>query len=108
MPKGTKKPKQGGDQRHRLQSNLGPSFVLNTIAHNEEKQIEQLIQYVIRQSILPKYWIITSDGSTDRTDEIVQKYAARLPWIKYKRLDKLKKSLTELGMHLSRRLGGWQ
>jgi len=30
---------------------------------------------------LPERWIITDDGSTDRTGEIIEDYAARFPWI---------------------------
>ncbi len=51
------------------------TYVLITPARNEEAYIEKTIQSVISQTVLPEKWIIISDGSTDRTDEIVQKYA---------------------------------
>jgi len=48
-------------------------YVLITAARNEEAYIEKTIKSVISQTILPKKWVIVSDGSTDRTDEIVRK-----------------------------------
>jgi poly-beta-1,6-N-acetyl-D-glucosamine synthase len=56
-------------------------YVLITPARNEEKFIEQTIRSVICQSLRPESWIIVSDGSTDRTDEIVTQYLAQHPWI---------------------------
>ena len=50
-------------------------YVLVTPARNEEKYIEKTICSVISQKILPAKWIIVSDGSTDKTDDIVKKYA---------------------------------
>ena len=51
------------------------SYVLVTPARNEENYIEKTISSVISQTLKPRKWIIVSDGSTDRTDEIVKKYA---------------------------------
>lgn len=56
-------------------------YILITPARNEEKYIEKTIQSVISQTILPKKWVIVSDGSTDRTDEIVRKYTNEHRWI---------------------------
>ncbi len=50
-------------------------YILITPARNEEDYIEKTIKSVISQKILPERWIIVSDGSTDRTDEIVGQYA---------------------------------
>jgi len=58
-----------------------PSYVLITPARNEEASIEKTIRSVISQTILPKKWVIVSDGSTDRTDEIVQSYQQRYDFI---------------------------
>ncbi|MCP4700224.1 MAG: glycosyltransferase family 2 protein [Gammaproteobacteria bacterium] len=52
------------------------TYVLVSPARNEEAYIEKTIQSVIAQSVLPERWVIVSDGSTDRTDEIVKQYAA--------------------------------
>jgi len=62
------------------------SYVLITPAHNEEAYINKTIQSVISQTILPKKWIIVSDGSTDRTDEIVQQYLKENAWIELLRM----------------------
>jgi glycosyltransferase involved in cell wall biosynthesis len=64
-----------------------PRYVLLTSAHNEELLIEQTIGSVISQTTVPVRWVIVSDGSTDRTDEIVQSYCRRYPFIRYFRLD---------------------
>lgn len=62
------------------------SYVLITPARNEEKYFEKTIQSVISQTFLPKKWVIVSDGSTDRTDEIVKNYLSRNPWIELLRM----------------------
>jgi biofilm PGA synthesis N-glycosyltransferase PgaC len=62
------------DQPHR-------TYVLITAAHNEEENIERTILSVASQTLRPKRWVIVSDGSTDRTDEIVHEYATRMPFI---------------------------
>lgn len=62
------------------------TYVLITPARNEEALIEGTIQSVIAQTVLPRRWVIVSDGSTDRTDEIVARYAAQHPWIELVRL----------------------
>jgi len=62
------------------------TYVLVTAAYNEEKYIEQTIQSVAAQTVLPRKWIIVSDASTDRTDEIVQKYAERHGFIRLYRI----------------------
>ena len=57
------------------------SYALITAAYNEERFIEDTIQSVIAQDLLPAVWVIVSDGSTDRTDEIVRRYATRYSFI---------------------------
>jgi glycosyltransferase involved in cell wall biosynthesis len=57
------------------------SYVLITPARNEADYIEKTIESVISQTVLPLRWIIVSDGSTDGTDAIVQKYLPGRPWI---------------------------
>ncbi len=56
-------------------------YVLITPARNEEKFIEKTILSVIGQKTRPKKWVIVSDGSTDRTDEIVKKYLPENDWM---------------------------
>ena len=62
------------------------SYVSITPARNEEAHVEKTIQSVVAQTILPKKWIIVSDGSTDRTDEIVMRYTAKNAWIELLRM----------------------
>lgn len=50
-------------------------YVLITPAKNEEAYITKTLESVCRQTIKPIKWIIISDGSTDRTDEIVESFA---------------------------------
>jgi glycosyltransferase involved in cell wall biosynthesis len=64
----------------------GLQYVLVTPARNEEDFIELTIQSVIRQTVRPLRWAIVSDGSTDRTDEIVNKYVAQHDWIELVRM----------------------
>jgi glycosyltransferase involved in cell wall biosynthesis len=64
----------------------GLSYVLVTPARNEAALIEQTILSVLAQSVLPRKWIIVSDGSTDGTDEIVQRHASQHDWIELLRL----------------------
>lgn len=53
---------------------MDTNYVLVTPAKNEEEYIGHTIQSVIKQTIKPIKWVIVSDGSTDKTDSIVNKY----------------------------------
>jgi GT2 family glycosyltransferase len=61
-------------------------YVLITAARNEEAFIAGTIRSVIAQTYLPERWIIVSDGSTDRTDEIVGQFVSDHPWIELLRM----------------------
>ena len=61
-------------------------FALVTPARNEEAFIEATIRSVVAQTLRPCHWVIVSDGSTDRTDEIVQRYAREHAWIELVRM----------------------
>lgn len=65
-------------------------YVLITPARNEEAHIEKTIQSVAAQTVQPVKWVIVSDGSIDRTDEIVKRHFARHPWIELVRLTDLR------------------
>ncbi len=58
-----------------------PYLVISPV-RNEAEYIEMTIQSMIAQTIQPVAWVIVSDGSTDATEPIVQKYALVHPWIK--------------------------
>ena len=63
------------------------SYVLVTPAYNEEALIGQTIASVVAQTILPIEWIIVSDRSSDRTDEIVSQASEKHPWIRLLRIE---------------------
>jgi glycosyltransferase involved in cell wall biosynthesis len=52
-------------------------YVLITPAKNEEKVIVKTLESMLGQTRKPLRWIIVDDGSTDRTYDIAQSYAAR-------------------------------
>lgn len=54
--------------------------MLVTPACNEEQYIRKTLQSVTEQTVPPRKWVIISDGSTDRTEEIVKEFS-RFPWI---------------------------
>ncbi|HML74980.1 MAG TPA: glycosyltransferase family A protein [Anaerohalosphaeraceae bacterium] len=59
------------------------NYIIITPAYNEEKYINQTINSVLSQSILPQKWIIVDDGSNDNTAYIIKEYAKKHEWIKY-------------------------
>jgi biofilm PGA synthesis N-glycosyltransferase PgaC len=62
------------------------AYVLMTAAYNEEAFIEGAIRSVLSQTLLPKRWVIVSDNSSDRTDEIVESYARQHDFIRFLRI----------------------
>jgi glycosyltransferase involved in cell wall biosynthesis len=63
-----------------------PKYVLITPARNEAQFIELTIKSVVSQTVRPLKWAIVSDGSTDGTDQIVEKYTADHRWIELVRM----------------------
>jgi poly-beta-1,6-N-acetyl-D-glucosamine synthase len=63
-------------------------YCLMTAAYNEEQNIGGTIESVLAQELLPKRWVIVSDGSSDRTDEIVRSYSAKHDFISFIRMDR--------------------
>jgi len=61
-------------------------LALITPARNEADLIEATIRSVVAQTVRPVKWVIVSDGSTDGTDEIVQRYAADHSWMRLLRM----------------------
>jgi glycosyltransferase involved in cell wall biosynthesis len=64
----------------------GRGYVLVTAAYNEEANIAKAIESVLSQTRLPNRWVIVSDGSFDRTDEIVLEYAKHHGFIRFLRV----------------------
>jgi glycosyltransferase involved in cell wall biosynthesis len=56
-------------------------YVVIMPAHNEEQYIEQAIESLVTQSVLPARLVVVNDGSTDNTGKIVAGYAQRYAWI---------------------------
>lgn len=56
-------------------------YVLLTAAKDEEACIGEVIQFVVRQTVLPIAWFIIDDGSSDRTTAIVEGFAAKHSFI---------------------------
>lgn len=61
-------------------------YILITPARNEMDFIELTIKSMVAQTFRPLKWVIVSDGSTDKTDEIVSKYTNENPWIELVRM----------------------
>jgi poly-beta-1,6-N-acetyl-D-glucosamine synthase len=61
-------------------------YVLITAAYNEESNIEKTIQAVLSQTVLPLRWVIVSDGSYDKTDDIVRAWAREHALIHFLRI----------------------
>ena len=62
-------------------------YVLITPARNEEAYIEKTVKSVLMQTKLPKKWVIVSNGSIDKTDEIVREYASQYDFIRLIKVD---------------------
>jgi glycosyltransferase involved in cell wall biosynthesis len=61
-------------------------YVLITPARNEERFVAKTLESMVAQTLLPERWVIVDDGSTDKTPEIVQRYAVHYPWMELVRL----------------------
>ncbi len=62
------------------------SYVIITPARNEAAFIEETLKSMVSQTVPPLKYVVVSDGSTDGTDEIVQKYAAQCSWLELVRM----------------------
>jgi biofilm PGA synthesis N-glycosyltransferase PgaC len=58
-------------------------YVLLTAAKDEEAYLEEVIGYVLRQTVRPLAWFIVDDGSCDRTASIVERIAVEHPLIHF-------------------------
>lgn len=65
---------------------VNSNYVLITPARNEDAYIENTLRSVVSQTILPEKWVIVSDGSIDRTDDIVADYAENWSFIELLRV----------------------
>jgi len=65
---------------HGTQESQG-NYIVITPVRDEEQYLENTINSMINQVVLPKKWVIVNDGSTDNTIEIIQKHSDK-KWIK--------------------------
>ena len=56
-------------------------YVLITSARNESAFVALTLASVAAQTQLPERWVITNDGSSDQTAEIIAAFAKNHPWI---------------------------
>ena len=57
-------------------------YIVVTPCRNEEKNIANLLQSMIAQTIRPVLWVIVDDCSTDKTGEVIAEAENRYNWIK--------------------------
>ena len=73
-------------------------YIVVTPCRNEEKNLPNLVQSMIAQTIIPELWVVVDDGSTDKTREIIAEAEKKCEWIKAIRL---KKHTRYMGGHLA-------
>lgn len=56
-------------------------YAIISPVRDEENYLEGIFQSVLGQTIRPAEWILVNDGSTDRTGEIIERFASEYPWI---------------------------
>ncbi|WP_179008754.1 glycosyltransferase family 2 protein [Winogradskyella forsetii] len=50
-------------------------------AHNEEDYIGKTLESLVAQTVLPKKLVVVNDNSSDGTQNVVEEYASKFPWI---------------------------
>jgi len=50
-------------------------------AHNEEVYIQQTLESLVTQTLLPKQLVVVNDHSTDKTQQIVERFVSKYNWI---------------------------
>jgi len=50
---------------------------------NEEKYLQESIDSIVKQTLLPKILLLVNDSSTDNSEKILKKYSNEFSWIKY-------------------------
>ena len=57
------------------------NFYIIIPAHNEEDYIGKTLESLVQQTVLPKALVVVNDNSSDTTQNIVETYASKHPWI---------------------------
>jgi poly-beta-1,6-N-acetyl-D-glucosamine synthase len=63
-------------------------LVIISPCRDEAKFVQLTLDSMVRQTYKPDLWIIVDDGSRDQTAAIVERYAARHPWIRLVRRER--------------------
>ena len=75
-------------------------YIVVTSCKNEEKNIRNLIQSMVEQTIRPRVWVIVDDGSIDDTPNIIKEAKEKYEWIQSIRLNN-ENEVRDIGLHLS-------
>lgn len=59
-----------------------PRLVIVSPTKDEARYLNRTIDSMVRQSVLPKLWLIVDDGSVDATGAIADDAAEKYPWIR--------------------------
>jgi poly-beta-1,6-N-acetyl-D-glucosamine synthase len=87
MPRTSEVPDKIGEIGTKAQNHgSSAAYCLMTAAYNEEDHIARTIDAVLSQTLPPKRWVIVSDGSVDRTDEIIKAYSEQHHFIRFLRM----------------------
>ncbi len=62
-------------------ANRNRRYVVVSPVRDEAVFLQQTIDSMVAQTVLPAKWIIIDDGSSDKTPEIASNAAAKYPWI---------------------------
>lgn len=57
------------------------NFYIVIPAHNEEAYIKQTLESLVTQTLLPKQLVVVNDHSTDKTQQIVERFVSKYNWI---------------------------
>ena len=79
--------------------NYPRQYILLTVAKDEEKNLPNLIQSVLTQTLKPLVWVIVDDGSTDDTPNILREIKKKYNWIQ---IIQLGKNPRDVGKHYAR------
>ena len=57
-------------------------YIVITPSRNEERNLPNLVHSLTAQTIRPALWVVVDDGSTDKTEEIVEEAEKQYGWMK--------------------------
>ncbi len=57
-------------------------FYIIIPAHNEQDSIGLTLDSLVHQTLLPKQVVVVNDNSTDNTQDIVESYTTKHPWVR--------------------------